>query len=175
MGVASCRSIFLLSDVVFNRAFVLPRFRFWLLIGFRSVVMRVVDFRPGPAPGATHTPCAPPSLSHFVSHAATSSPSLPPIFHLLCPRCVSMDGCRDHPAPRWAPTSVSLSPSSPSSLPSRAVVPWPPRLGRAPWPRASTAPWPSCLGRAPAARLSLALAAHPGRVPPCPCWPEPRA
>jgi hypothetical protein len=34
MGVASCRSIFLLPDVVFDRASVSPRFRFYSLIQF---------------------------------------------------------------------------------------------------------------------------------------------
>jgi hypothetical protein len=44
MGVASCRSIFLLSDVMFNRVFVLSRCGFRFSFGLRSVVVRVVGF-----------------------------------------------------------------------------------------------------------------------------------
>jgi hypothetical protein len=44
MGVASCRSIFLLSDVVFNRVFASSRFGFRFAIGLRLVLVRVVGF-----------------------------------------------------------------------------------------------------------------------------------
>jgi hypothetical protein len=50
MGVASCRSIFLLSDVVFNRVFASSRFEFRFAIGFRLVVVHVVGFRPATRP-----------------------------------------------------------------------------------------------------------------------------
>jgi hypothetical protein len=46
----------------------------------------------------------------FFSRAATSSPSLPPLFHLLCPRCDPVDGCRRSSDPK-------VSFPSPSSLP----------------------------------------------------------
>jgi hypothetical protein len=108
MSVASCRIIFLLSDVVFNRVFAWSRFGFRFVIGFRLVVVRVVGFcpvvrpnpvhpspaRPGPgprAPGARarrpappHAPPLPslPFPSFNFSRAATSSP--PP---LTLPRC----------------------------------------------------------------------------------------
>jgi hypothetical protein len=101
MGVASCRSIFLLFDVVFNRASVSPRFGFRFAIGFRSVVVCVVGFRLGPrpsparhdlaqpdwalgyAPLAPHTPHAPPLSLIWFSRAATPSPFLPPLSHLF--------------------------------------------------------------------------------------------
>jgi hypothetical protein len=99
MGVASCRSIFLLLDVAFNRAFVSPHFGFRFAIGFRSVVVCVwasVPARdpaqpnparpsvPSRALGAPH-PHAPPlylSLIRF-SRAATPTPSLPSLSHLF--------------------------------------------------------------------------------------------
>jgi hypothetical protein len=74
---------FFLSDVVFNRASVSPRFGFRFAFGFRSVVVCVLwasvpardPTRPSPAqlgapparPGAPHPPCAPSlSLSHLI-------------------------------------------------------------------------------------------------------------
>jgi hypothetical protein len=62
MGVASCRIIFLLSDVVFNHASVSPRFGFRFAIGFRSVVVCVVGFRPGLRPSSTQPSPARPGL-----------------------------------------------------------------------------------------------------------------
>jgi hypothetical protein len=53
MGVASCRGIFLLPDVVSNRVFVLSHFGFRFAIGFRLVVVRVVGFRPVAQPSPT--------------------------------------------------------------------------------------------------------------------------
>jgi hypothetical protein len=93
MGVASCRGIFRLPDVVFNRVFVLSRFGFRFAIRFRSVVVRVVGFRlatqpslaqPGPAlavcPWCSTSPYArPPSLS--LSLIQFSRAQLP-LFHL---------------------------------------------------------------------------------------------
>jgi hypothetical protein len=75
MSVASCRSIFLLYDVVFNCASVSPHFGFRFAIGFLSVVVCVVDFCPSLA--LAHTPLL--SFSHFVSRVAILSPSLPPL------------------------------------------------------------------------------------------------
>jgi hypothetical protein len=70
MGVASWRSIFLLSDVVFNR--VSPRLvsDFDPRLEFRSVVVRVVGYRPTTRPSPAQpwptrpwrpclSPCAP--------------------------------------------------------------------------------------------------------------------
>jgi hypothetical protein len=64
----------------------------------------------------------------FFSRAATSSPSLPPLFHLLCPRCDPVDGCRRSSDPK-------VSFPSPSSLP-----PFPLPCPRAPWRGPDLAP-----------------------------------
>jgi hypothetical protein len=165
MGVASCRSIFILSDVVFNRASVSPRFGFRFTIGFRSVVACVVGSRPGlaqPGPSAPPSPCAPPPSLYLILFPTQQPPPtpLPPLFHLLCPRCDPVDGCHDRRSPRWAPTSLSLPLPSPfSSLPHKPML----ALGRvlaaplaAPWLCSSRA-----LGRAPRTRPQP----RPGRVP----------
>jgi hypothetical protein len=102
-----------------DRTSVSLRFGFRFAIGFRSVVVCVVGFRPGPQPSPARPDlgraplapppliCAPPSLSHFVSRPTTSSHlspiALPPLFHLLCPRCDPVGGCRDHPSPKVSP------------------------------------------------------------------------
>jgi hypothetical protein len=80
MGVASCRSIFLLSDVVFNRVFVLSRYGFRFAIGVRSVVACVVGFYPGPRP----SPARPGAPLALVSPLCPL-PSLP-FSHLIFPR-----------------------------------------------------------------------------------------
>jgi hypothetical protein len=126
--------------------------------------------RPWPrAPSAPHHPMRappPPSLSQLFSRATTSSnlsPTLlPPLLHLLCPRCDPVSGCCDRPSPKVSPTSLSLSsPPLPSLFsavvppgrapPGRALLavvppsraPWPRPPGhRAPWPRALPHPWP---------------------------------
>jgi hypothetical protein len=123
MGVASCRSIFLLSDVVFNRASVSPRFEFsicnWIPIsgracsGFPSWPATL----PSPAwplvacPWRPQHPHAPtPSLSFCFPRSnslSLSFTSLPP----LCPRCDPVDGYR-----RFLDPKVS-SPPPPLSLP----------------------------------------------------------
>jgi hypothetical protein len=102
MGVASCRGIFLLPDVVFNRVFVLSCFGFRFAIGFQSVVVRVVGFRPatgpnaaqpnlarpdpGRAPLAPHLPLCAPLLSLSFPHSIfpCTTPSLTPLSLLPC-------------------------------------------------------------------------------------------
>jgi hypothetical protein len=85
-----------------------------------------------PHPPPMRAPPLPLYLICF-SRATTSSnlspTPLPPLLHLICPRCDPVSGCCDRPSPKVSPTSLSLSfPSSPfSSLSSRALVPWPPR------------------------------------------------
>jgi hypothetical protein len=131
---------------------------------------------PGHAPLAPHTPlCAPPpSLSHFVSRAATSSPSLCHLFALGDP----VDGYRWILDPKVSPHLPLSSPflffllSSPRTL----------SLGRAPsWSRPTrrtrslASPSPA---RSPPALPSQArsppAAPSPGRVPLGVC-PRPRA
>jgi hypothetical protein len=93
MGVASCPSIFLLSDVVFYRASASPRFGFRFVIGFRSVVVCVVipsrpatqpsRAQPGPACPARHP------LPPFLSFVFPTQQLLLPLFHLsLSPRAL---------------------------------------------------------------------------------------
>jgi hypothetical protein len=186
MGVASCRSIFLLSDVVFNHASVSPRFGFRFAIGFRSVVVCVVGFRPnlgqpGPARGAPHPPCAPPpSLSHCVSRAATSSPSLPPLFHLFA-LGDPVDGYRrilnpkvSSPLPFSLPLSPSLSPCMwrPHPCPSSRSPRGPSPLPLAPAPRRGPLPpllprgaWPPVRLAAPGVACAASSAAFAARGP----------
>jgi hypothetical protein len=98
MVVASCRSIFLLSNVVFNRASV--SFRFSTRV-FLSISGRVCS-------GFLGQPLARPlSLSHF-RFPLSNFPL--PLFHLLCPRCDLVDGYR-----RSSDSKESFP--SPSSLP----------------------------------------------------------
>jgi hypothetical protein len=91
MGVASCRSIFLLSDVVSNYAVVLFRFSVRDLDSIRGKWVRAVGLQPsprsGPAPGAPPDALppharipTPPSLNSFSNIATSlslSSTSLP--------------------------------------------------------------------------------------------------
>jgi hypothetical protein len=157
MGVASCRSIFLLSNVVFNRTSA----SFWFSIhDFLSIGGRACSGFParGPArplartPGAPPPPCTPTSLYLiFFSRATTPSPFLPPLFHLLCPRCDPVDGYRRLLDPKVSsPSTLPPSPSlslgawtpapapqcaDPRPLPLRCVapaVPLPPPLSAAP-------------------------------------------
>jgi hypothetical protein len=123
MGVASCRSIFIcLMLCLIARP---SRFSFWFVIWFWLVVVRAVGFRPGPAPGAPTPHARPLSLPLiFFSRAATSSPSLPPLFHLLFPRCDPVGGCRDlEPRGELPPPSVFPSPLPPPPFPARPC--WP--------------------------------------------------
>jgi hypothetical protein len=129
MGVASCRSIFLFSDVVFNRASVSPRFGFRFAFGFRSVVVCVLwasvpardPTRPSPArlgvpparPWRPTPPCAPSlSLSHLIfprnNSLSLSSTSLSHLFALGDPVTIFAGFW----IPRWAPPPLSLPPLS---------------------------------------------------------------
>jgi hypothetical protein len=111
MSVASCRSIFLLYDVMFNRVFVSSRFGFRFAIGFRSVVVRVVGFWPRNAtqpdplwparPGApAPLPCAP--SSPFSSLLSFNFPAQqPPLLHLSLP-CGAL-GFEDGDRRIWTP------------------------------------------------------------------------
>jgi hypothetical protein len=73
--------------------------------------------RPWPrAPSAPPPMCAPPLPLYLICfpRATTSSnlspTPLPPLLHLLCPRCDPASGCCDHPSPKVSPTSLSLFP-----------------------------------------------------------------
>jgi hypothetical protein len=92
MGVASCRSIFLLSDVVFNRASVSPCFRFdsqldsdqsscvlWASVPSRDPAQPDLDT--GRAPLAPHAPSL--SISFCFPRSNLLSFSLPPLSHLF--------------------------------------------------------------------------------------------
>jgi hypothetical protein len=117
-----------------------------------------------------HPPCAPSSLSHFLFPRN----NLPlPLFHLPCPRCDSVDGCRRSSNPKVNFSSPLLSPSVPFPLPARLVRPYPaasptrpslrPRGGPARPPTCPTAvrpPPPSVVWRGP----SGAAPARPRRA-----------
>jgi hypothetical protein len=171
MGVASCRSISLLSNVVFNHAFVSSHCRIRFAFGFRSVVVRVVGFwpatrpspaQPGPrAPGALPLPHArAPSLLFLsliqFSRAATSSP--PPL-SLLRDALGFGDG--DHQI--WIP--VVSSPPPPSlSLPFLFFLLSPtraPSLDHVPRALTRSCPTPPPLAAPPSASPSHALLAAP--------------
>jgi hypothetical protein len=137
MVVASCRSIFLLYDVVSNRAFVLFRFLIRDLNSVRGKRERAVGCRPDPrprrAPGAVLPPCAPhPSLSLSFSFPMQQlpSPSLPPPLAL---GGIPVSGC--HRSSSHEVSSPSLPLSSPSSLPPPTrPCPVPPAMSPCPKP-----------------------------------------
>jgi hypothetical protein len=165
---------------VFNRASVSPRFGFRFAIGFRSVVVCVAGFRPGPRPSPARPsparpgpwrptpPCVPPSLSHLVfprsNSLSLSSTSLSHLFALGDP----VDGYRRFLDPKVSSPllSLPLPPLCPSlrvSLAPRARVP-----ARVPSP-GSAPPWPPACGPWPLARGLLAL---DGAAPwPPAAWP----
>jgi hypothetical protein len=105
--------------------------------------------RPGPACSRAplaplHPPCAPPPpLSHLVSHAATPSPFLPPLSHLLA-LGDPVDGYHKILDPKVS----SLSLPFPYAASPRARPPWSPSRA-APWPRCA-APVCGPLARGPA-------------------------
>jgi hypothetical protein len=158
MGVASCRSIFLLSNVVFNHASVSPRFGFRFAIGFRPVVVCVVGFHPDlrpsparPSPARPRAPLAPhsPSLSFGFPTQQLPLPLLP-FFHLFA-LGDPVDGYRRFLDPKVSSPLLSLSLSLSLSLPF-------------PLPRAC--PWPLARAslhgpRPPAARLRPPRRARP--------------
>jgi hypothetical protein len=133
MGVASCRSIFLLSDVVFNRDIVSFRFGFRFVIGFRSVVSCVVGFCPGPRPSparpdlaqpgpaqrAPASPMRPLSPFSLIQFSRTATPSPPP---LSLPPCALGDPVTVI-AGFWIPEVSSPSLSLPLSLPLPSLFP----------------------------------------------------
>jgi hypothetical protein len=176
MVVASCRSIFLLSDVVFNRVFVSFRFsiRVFLSISGRahsgfSVWPAARPATRVPDPAQPLAPPPPPmsapslSLSHFRFQRINF---ISPLFHLSSTSfalgvirwmVVAIVEPRGElpPSPLPLPPSpacplpghASPSPVAPSLVPSRAL----PRPARRPWRRAP--------GRAPPGRTS-----SPGRA-----------
>jgi hypothetical protein len=117
------------------------RLGFRLAVCFRLVVVRAVGFWPGPRPDPDRPlpprpwrshlpPCAPSCLYLiFFSRATTSSPSPPPLFHLLCPRCDPVDGCRQSSDPKVSfpsPSSLHPLPSlSPTRAPPAVAPVWP--------------------------------------------------
>jgi hypothetical protein len=131
MVVASCRSIFLLSDVVSNRAFVSFRFSVRDLNAIRGKRVRAVGCQPGPQPGpvrgvapprptqprraagALPPPMhVPPSLSFLFSRATTSlslSSTSP------CLGGIPVSSCCRSSSPKVSSPSLRLS--SPSSVP----------------------------------------------------------
>jgi hypothetical protein len=115
MGVASCRRIILLSDVVSNRASVLFRFSIHDLISIRGRASSGFLAQPWRAPWHL-TPVRPLlSLSFSFPSQQLHSPSLPPLFHLPCPRCDLVDDCRRSSNPKVSFPSPLLSlPPSPS-------------------------------------------------------------
>jgi hypothetical protein len=128
MVVASCRSIFLLSDVVFNRASVSFCFSIRVFLSISGRACSGFSARPGP--------WRPLPLPISFSFPAQQLPL--PLFHLLCPRCDPVDGCRRSSDAKVSFPSPLLYLSLPSSLPVR-VAPLPlgarPRWCPCPSPR----------------------------------------
>jgi hypothetical protein len=87
--------------------------------------------RPGPAPGACpwrphFPPCAPPLSLSFFPAQQLPSPSLPPLFHPLCPRCDPVDGCLRSSDPEVSSPSLPLASASflsPCTRPQPAAPP----------------------------------------------------
>jgi hypothetical protein len=109
----------------------------------------------------------PPLLSISFSFLAQQlpSPSLPPIFHLPCPNCDPVDGCRRLSNPEVSSPSPPLpSPHPPSSHPVRAA----PRPCPSPRPRPAPRrrPYPSTRP-SPLAPRRAAPSDPPGGAP-CP-------
>jgi hypothetical protein len=138
MVVASCRSIFILSDVVYNHTFVSFRFSVRDLNAIRGKRMRAVGCRPDPARPVAWPTSAPPrrapsphpmcvpsplSLSLFPSRAVTSLSSTSP-----CPRWDSGERLPPIVEPRGEFPSPLLSPYSPS-LSLRTALPGDPQRG----------------------------------------------
>jgi hypothetical protein len=157
MGVASCRSIFLLSNVVFNRTSA----SFWFSIhDFLSIGGRACSGFParGPArplartPGAPPPPCTPP-LSISFSFPAQQLPL--PFFHLSSTSfalgVIRWTIIADYWISRWAPLPLSLPP-----------LLCPSAHGLLPLPLSARTPAPFPFG-----------ARHRRRPCPLPCLPPP--
>jgi hypothetical protein len=138
MGVASCRGIFLLSDVVSNHAFVSLRFLVRDLDLIRGKRVCVVGFRPSlqPSPWRPLPLCArphPPSLSFSFPAQQLPSPSLPSPLAL---GGIMVSSCHRSTSPQVSSPSLPLpSPLPLSSLPRAPPARCPP--GHAPPP----GPW----------------------------------
>jgi hypothetical protein len=134
MGVASCRSIYILSDVVFNRASVSFRFSFRDLIPISGRACSGFPARPGPAPGArpwcpTSPPCVPPPSLYLIFFSrTTTSLSLSSTSFAL--GVILWMVAADRRIPRWAPLSSLLPPFLPPLAPPgrrRRPCAWSPR------------------------------------------------
>jgi hypothetical protein len=139
MGVASCQSIILLSDVESDCVSASFRFSIRDLIPISGHVCSGFSTRPLPPPPP---PCAPPlSISFSFPAQQLPSPSLPPLSHPLCPGCDPVDGCRrssdpevSSPSPLLSPSLLPLSPCTqyPAPTPRRPPA-RPPTPGAARW------------------------------------------
>jgi hypothetical protein len=159
MGVASCRSIFLLPDVVFDRASVSPRFRFYSLIQFsHAATPSLPPLSPTSCPRCSgdgyrrilDPKVSPPLLS--------LSPSLP----FLSLRAAPLPP--PPPARPGGATSLArgapLLPRRPLALPPRPSVAWPPPTPAARPPRTP---------RVRPSRPRRPLTAPPGAAARLPC------
>jgi hypothetical protein len=165
MVVASCRSIFLLSDVVFNRASVSFCFSIRVFLSISGRACSGFSARPGP--------WRPLPLPISFSFPAQQLPL--PLFHLLCPRCDPVDGCRRSSDAKVSFPSPLLYLSLPSSLPVR-VAPLPlgarPRRCPCPSPRrglvqplAAPCPSPRAAPSGPRGAPARSPSARPRRCP----------